>query len=589
MLITALVEHGTTRNLPPRFYRQRGIRWAILLDATGQCTTGQLEDLADATMPHGPQLPTPYVYRSGKHPAPMLAADTLHYVAAIPKHRSEKAIQDAKLRNENYIELLREWHSSAPDDQVAAAVLTFFEHGGHRKVSIPETAGPADVAAIRVNDHWAHLVPSATAFWEKTVRKRKTSASSAMAVCLACGQEGVTFESLPEPIKAGAIPAASGRARDAQLVSINAPAHGRGGKLQLAATPICESCGAQAMAALNALLADDQHRRRSNNSVLTWWLRKPEPLPFMRMLDNPDPAQISELYKSVHKTTAAAIIPLIDENRFYALTLGANQSRVVVRDWIDIPVPTLKAHLTAWFDNHRIADIWQDGPQLVPLWQLARATARWNASTSRYMPGSEYYGIEHELLRCALHAAPPPASLLPYLLHRIRADNRLDLPRAALLRLIMTRPPYKEHILTDLDEASADPAYVWGRIFAVLEAIQRRALPDLSATIRDRYFRIAMTQPLTVYPALRAGANAHLSKLQRNKTDKAAVAAGRALENRLTELATRLYRQPPSQLDAPGQARFAIGYDHQRAADMAAARAHSQLSQPTTTNQETQQ
>jgi CRISPR-associated protein Csd1 len=300
------------------------------------------------------------------------------------------------------------------------------------------------------------------------------------------------------------------------------------------------------------------------------------------MLDEPDPAQISELYKSVHKPRAAGIIPVIDENRFYALTLGANRSRVVVRDWLDIPVPTLKRHLTIWFDDHRIADVRQDEPQLTPLWLLALATGRWDSGTGRYVPGSAYHGIERELLRCALFAVPPPASLLPHLLHRIRADNQLDLPRAALLRLILTRHPYKETILTDLDDESADPAYVWGRIFAVLEAIQRRALPDLSATIRDRYFRIAMTQPLTIYPALRAGANAHLSKLQRNKNNQAAVSAGKALERRLADLVTQLRQQPPSQLDAPGQARFAIGYDHQRAADMAAARAHSQTPSATT-------
>jgi CRISPR-associated protein Csd1 len=84
-----------------------------------------------------------------------------------------------------------------------------------------------------------------------------------------------------------------------------------------------------------------------------------------------------------------------------------------------------------------------------------------------------------------------------------------------------------------------------------------------------------MTQPLTIYPTLRAGANAHLGKLQRSKNDKA-MSAGKALEARLAELAARLRQQPPCQLDAPGQARFAIGYDHQRAADMASARARSQ-------------
>jgi len=441
MLITRLAEHAATRDLPPRFYRQRAVRWAILLDESGHCTTGRLEDLADATMPSGPQLPTPYMYRSGRNPAPMLIADTLHYVAALPKDDSAKAKQDARRRHLDYVALLREWRDTATGDPVAAAVQSFFEHGDHLTLALPEDARPADPAAIQVAGKWAHLSPSAKAFWEETVLGRKTTVGSE-ATCLACGQAGAMFDSIPEPVKAGAIPVASGRGRDSQLVSVNTQAQGRAGKLQLSATPICVECGRQAMAALNALLADDRHRRRASDSVLTWWLRDPEPVPFVSLLDHPDPAQVRELHESVHRTRSAGMIPLVQENRFYALTLGATQSRVVVRDWLDIPVPDLKQNLTAWFDDHRITDPWQGKRDLVPLRHLAHASGRWDQDTSRYVPGSAYYGIEHELLRCALRRTPPPASLLSHLLHRIRADNRVDLPRAALLKLILIRPPY---------------------------------------------------------------------------------------------------------------------------------------------------
>jgi CRISPR-associated protein Csd1 len=585
MLITKLAEHARTRAIPPPFYRDRAVRWAIILNTSGQCMTGGLADLADDTMPNGPQRYTPYVQRSGKDPAPMLIDDTAQYVTAMAKDPGAKAAEDAQRRNRDYIDLITAWHASALGDPVAAAVRAFFERGDHHRLRTGD-AGPSDLVAIQVGGTWADETASARAFWAEVVRGRKASPNSSGTVCLACGtQPPMLLDTIPEPVKPGAIPVPSGRGRDAQLISVNTQAQGRGGKLQLTATPICEDCGSQAMAALNALLADSRSRRRGTDTVMTWWLRDPEPVPFMQLIDQPSLEQVTELHKSVHHPPAAAIMSVIDENRFYALTLGANQSRVVVRDWLDIPITELKANLSAWFGDHQITGPWHDQPQPVSLRQLTRATGRWDPARSQYTPDSAYHGAERDLLRCALRDVPPPASLLPYLLQRIRADGRLDLPRAALLRLTLTRPPYQETIMTHLDTGSTDPAYLWGRIFALLESIQRRALPDLNTTIRDRYFRIAMTQPITIYPALRSGANAHLSKLRRNEKSKA---AGIALDRRLADLVSALPPgKLPSQLDSSGQARFAIGYDHQRAADMADARASRQPAD--NGNQETQQ
>jgi CRISPR-associated protein Cas5d len=68
--------------------------------------------------------------------------------------------------------------------------------------------------------------------------KRKASASTG--ICLVCGQPGPLLGTIPDAVKAGAIPAGTGRVRDAQLVSVNKPAQGRGGKLQLASAPVCD-------------------------------------------------------------------------------------------------------------------------------------------------------------------------------------------------------------------------------------------------------------------------------------------------------------------------------------------------------------
>lgn len=585
MLITALSDHAVHLNLPPRFHRRRPVRWAILLDADGNCPAGRVGDLADEAHPHGPVRATPYTQRPGPKPPPMLADDTLEYVLAMPKNPSAKAKEDAAWKNSQYVRLLHEWLDAFPDDPVIRALCAFFDHGRHLRLH-PGSASAENLVALRVEGTWADELPSARAFWAQTVRARKTHPNSADARCLSCMDKApFLLSTLPDSVAPGMIPAGAGKARDAQLVSVNKQAQGRTGqKLQLATIPVCETCGSQAMSVLNTLLADPVHRRRGKDSVLVWWLRDPEDVPFMQTIDRPSPEKVAELHDSVHRPTSASLIRVTDENRFYALTLSANQSRVVVRDWLDIPVPALKKHLSDWFSDHSVIDPRHGKPRAAGLWELVLATGRWDAARGKYTPDSGFYGVDADLLLCALRGSPPPTSLLPHLLQRLRADGQIDLPRTALLRLILTHPPYKEHIMPDLDPDSTDPAYVWGRVFAVLEAIQRKALPQLNTTIQDRYFRTAMTQPSVTYPLLRSGANAHLGKLRRSEKTRG---AWNALNRQLAETVALLPPRLPSRLDADSQARFAIGYDHQRADDMI--QKHARIQQANGNTDEEQQ
>lgn len=573
MLLQQLIEHGKKRDdLPPPYYRTRAVRWVIHL-STDDPRPAELGSLADADNKAGRVLATPYVYRSGRTPPPMLLVDTLEYVVGMLKDDTEKAERDATQRNDAYVALIRAWHDSTPHDTKAEAVRAFFDREEHLKLTIPDEAKPTDTVAIRIDGEWAHLRPSAQTHWADVVGKRK-SASDTHGVCLVCGTPGPLLTTIPEPIKAGAIPTASGRGRDAQLISINKTAHGRGGTIQLVNTPVCGGCGSQAMAVLNALLADRKHRHRNTDSVLVWWLRDPRERNWLDAVFTPRLSDVKELIAAAYEAHGDRAVAGVNESDFFAITLGANQSRVVVRDWIEVPIETLKANLGFWFLHHQVINPWQSGqPEPVPLRNLVQAAGRWDKNRSHYIPGSEPYATERALLLAAMHNISPPTSLLPNLLHRIRADHRIDPPRAALLRLILNRPPHHRDQgphMPELDTESNDPAYLWGRTFAVLEAIQRKALPDVNATIRDRYFTVAMTQPLPTFRNLRVGANAHLRKLQRREATKG---AGYGLENRLSELIARIKQEPPGHLDMPGQARFILGYDHQRAADITAARA----------------
>lgn len=570
MLIQRLAEHAASRNddATPRYYRSRAVRWVILIDGKGN---GSLQDRADADNKAGAQQATPFLTRTSGI-APMLLADTLEYVFGIAKDDTDKAQNAADRRNDAYLALLHAWRD-ATNDPVAKVICEFFDDDKHLElVDRLKDAAPSEIVAVMVGTDWAHWSRSAIDYWGVVARERKGSGSEGM--CLSCREVAPLLKTVPDMVKSSLIPVGVDtngrpkRGRDAALVSVNTGAQGRGGVLQLANTPLCETCGSQAMAALNQLLSDERHRRRGDDSVLTWWLRRPAKLDLM-MIERPEPADVEALLNEVHRGRPGTVV---DDNAFFALTLSANQSRVVVRDWMDVPVQDVKARLAAWFEDHGSTDRWTDGVHYVPLRNLARATGRWSRSTNQYVPGSTVHGIERDLLRAALRGTPPPPNLVPRLLHRIRNDHHIDLSRVAMLRLAMTRPPYEEKLMPGLDEKATNPAYVWGRIFAVLEAIQRSAIPDVNATIRDRYFGLAMTQPEATMRMLRTNANGHLKKLVGKNVSRG---AGRALDARLADLSQLLDQEDglPARLDARGQMKFILGYDHQRSTDMAAARA----------------
>ncbi len=530
-----------------------------------------LADQADSEHPAGTLLEVPYITRSGVRPPPMLLADDLRYVTGLAAGDSDRDRSDAERRKQEFIALVAAWRDSAPDDPVPSAVGLFFDRGLH--VEIPPAAKATDVVAFMVDGEWAHDQQSAVTFWGNVARDRKSSASTG--ICLACGTEGPLLETIPEMVKSGAIPAGSGRGRDAALVSVNKPAQGRGGKIQLASSPVCGKCGSAAMSALNALLADDSSRYRTTDSVMTWWLRDGRKIPVADWLNDPKPEQVKALIRDLSEPSRLGTPGKIDPSAFCSVTLSVNQSRVVVRNWLEVPLHHLQERLEHWFADHKVADLWRDGPQVVPLWLLAVSTGRWGSENGqeRYLRSAMPDGCERDLLLAALHDTPPPGYLLAHLLNRIRADRHVDLPRASLLRLILARMsgrPKKEDYMTGLDPDLPSPPYQCGRMFAVLEDIQRSALGrDVNTTIADKYLPAATATPLAILTMLRKNANGHLRRLRRANTG-----AYYALNSRLDEVMAQLSAHPgiPATLPLSGQAEFILGYHHQRAADLATAR-----------------
>lgn len=219
---------------------------------------------------------------------------------------------------------------------------------------------------------------------------------------------------------------------------------------------------------------------------------------------------------------------------------------------------------TAWFADQQTWDGWNNTNLYWSVWRLALAAARWDKRRNTYVDTTVPKHLQADLVRAALHGTPPPAHVLPTLLQRIRADHHIDRPRIALLRLALTRNTsrYKELSVPQLNPTSTEPGYVCGRIMAMLEGIQRKAMPKVNATITDKYLTTAVVSPRSVLTRLRIGAHPHLRTIA-SRNEQGARAA-RAMENRMRD-AFDLLDALPAHLNTEQQALFILGYEHQRA------------------------
>lgn len=112
-----------------------------------------------------------------------------------------------------------------------------------------------------------------------------------------------------------------------------------------------------------------------------------------------------------------------------------------------------------------------------------------------------------------------------------------------------------------LNEHSAIPAYVLGRLFAVLEKAQQDAIGDVNASIKDRYFTSACASPASVFPILLRLSQHHISKVRQE--GKRTINFDRRIQDILNLLDVE--KNPiPAHLTLDEQGVFILGYYHQR-------------------------
>ena len=388
-----------------------------------------------------------------------------------------------------------------------------------------------------------------------------------------CGRIGELLKTIPQQLPARLVPGAT---QSASLISVNKAAHGFGLQEQLVHTPICVACGLAAMTALESLLSEQwQSALTGQDTRLAWWVTGETDFTIDPLDDpRPRPEQVARMLGSAARGRRGSALDDEDLAMFCAIAIGGNVSRVVVREWIELPLGRVQGNLASWFADHEMIDFWDQETRYTGIGQMARVSGRWLADRKAYAkpgaPGEDRPdGVYQALLRSALLGRPLPPKLLAHLIHRIRADGRLDTERAALIRLALVRRPgisNPEAYMPTLSRDHHEPAYLAGRVFAALEDIQlsaARAGGDQApnVTFADRYFARAVTSPAVALVAGRRDARAWLKRLRRDRPNWADKA-----ERRLDELFGQLADAGgiPHGAVLADQAAFILGYHQQR-------------------------
>ncbi|MGC4806811.1 type I-C CRISPR-associated protein Cas8c/Csd1 [Micromonospora sp. DT233] len=572
MLLQRLVEYAdTSKDVVPPFYARKPVRWNVEIDGNG-VPRGDLVDTADRTDPSrkfGATSLVPAVTRTVGI-SPVLAVDNGEYVFG---WLSEGAKPERVVKQHDaFRALINEWAAAEPDGP-GPAIAAYYRDGHAAKLEPPADWGRGDLISFWVDGAYAADSPAARRFWAGVAGDRKGSGRSGL--CLVCGQMQPLLQTVPQQIPRRWVPGAT---NNASLVSMNEATHGYELQKFLTNTPICAGCGLKFMTALTDLLSNPLHSTAlsGQNARLAWWVLGGSTFDPWATVEQPDPAHIRDLVASPARGTEA----MVDgQSRYCSVTVGGNVARVVVRDWVELPVSQVKENIRVWFGDHEIVDAWTGEVVRVKASQLARAAGRFEAgrnggpgtwakfgATGEQRPPDMF----HRLLSSALLRRPLPPKLLNHVINRIRIDGRLDAARAALIRLALRRHPNlplpeRERLTPDLNVENKTPAYVSGRIVAVMDDLQRTVFrvadQNLNTTFAERYFARAIDNPQVVIVAGRRNVVAWLKRL---RGPLRRPQWSDAYERRLDDLFVQIDAIPAGAV-LTDKAQFILGYHQQRA------------------------
>ena len=511
-----------------------------------------------ALVPQIIQLPAP-VKRTVGVTANFLCDNSSYILGADKKGKPKRSLECFQA-----CKTLHETLLVSVEEPAARALLSFFDHWQPEKLTEHPAFAHQDMEDLlasanlifRYRGRYLHEIPAIRQAWQDYYNN---SQDSQQFPCLVTGKLAPVAQLHPS-IKGIYGAQSSG----ASLVSFNAPAFCSYDREQGLNAPTSQYAAFAYGAALNYLIATQN--TRVGDVTLLFWAESGEEAYADALKrfgfgggDEDDQYKEEDLKGLMESLAEGADVEWdgtrIDPNMtFYILGISPNAARLSVRFFLRNSFGQFIRSVKAHYDRLEIVRPSFDPFDNIPVWRMLKETV--NPNSREKKPAADMAG---DTLRAILTNTPYPATLLNGVTLRIRADREMNRTRAAILKAyyLKNRNPFvPEEVLTvSLNQDSNYEAYVLGRLFSVLEAIQSDANPGINATIRDKYFSSASATPGVVFPTLVNLAQKHLRKLDEGKKI--------FYDKQLTELMSKLGETYPNRMNLPQQGAFQLGYYHQ--------------------------
>lgn len=457
------------------------------------------------------------------------------------------------------------------DSPAARALLAYFDSWDPAQAAAhpllaeqwKEITGNANlIFGYEAADHSHSFVnddPAIQNAWQARYNDR--SADSDMGQCLITGKYAPIERTHPN---ISGVPGA--QSSGAALVSFNAPAFCSYGHEQGDNAPVSKYAAFAYTTALNRLLADRSHCKHVGDTTILCWAENAEPVyqdamsMFLFGADEATGIQESDVQAALKRLSAGQTVPFLEkelspDQHFYLLGLAPNAARLSVRFFLRDTFGSFAQNLQKHAEEMEIDCSEKEKFRTLPIWAVVNETTR----TVPGQPAKPSPQLAGDLLRAVLTGGRYPATLLNGVTLRIRAEQAVTRGRAAVIKAYYLRnyptELNKEVYTVSLNETTNVP-YLLGRLFSVLEAVQKAANPGINTTIKDRYFNAACATPGMSFPTLLRLSQKHLRKLNDGLATH--------YDKQITELMAQLPESGfPARLSLPDQGKFTIGYYHQ--------------------------
>ena len=265
---------------------------------------------------------------------------------------------------------------------------------------------------------------------------------------------------------------------------------------------------------------------------------------------NDDPNANLMKVRKVFESIYSGILKTGLDDKFYILGLAPNSARIAVVYWSETTLKDFAEKILKHFSDMEIHDTRKDKKPYMGIREML-STVTLGGKMSDATPN-----LPESVVKSIFQGLPYPATLYSACIRRIRAEQKLTITRAAIIKAYLNRQSNNnKKIEIMLDKENNNQGYLCGRLFAVLDKIQEDA--NNISSIRERYMNAASATPSAVFATI-----LNLSVHHSEKLDE-----GRRIyfEKLKQEIIEKMSANGfPTHLDLQDQGRFFIGYYHQR-------------------------